>query len=176
MSKMTSKSFTKCLKEIASNGQTVAQLVQQALVFGFTHFKTTSDSTYLSQVVEACNAGRSIAAKHVVEYITAHANIRYTEIVNANGEKQNVFKILSTDGVKQSPKFNMPKVTCFEWHRSKVDAKPVDAELILKSGIRRIEKALEEDKTTDAGAANVALRGLRQTLAAMPAHQAKKAA
>ncbi len=140
--KMTQAQFTRTLASIKKSGQTLAGNIQKCIVYAFEHYAKNGNTVFMAQVVEACNAGKSIAAKHVVGYIEEHANVRFSTIVNKNGNNQDVFRKVTTD---KAPKVKKLTQSVFDWKRSNVEAKPLDAAMLLSGTNRRLDKAIEAD-------------------------------
>jgi len=159
MAKLTQTQFNSTLKRIAKQGTNIAGWVQDCLMYSFDHYAKNGNTSFMAQVVDACNAGRSIAAKHVVAYIMEHANVRFVKITNVKGDDQHVFRKLEDS---KKPAVTKPTVSVFEWKRANVQAQVVDSTSKIIILEKAIERAIEQDNCKDIDLARKHLAALRK--------------
>lgn len=92
MDTSTTKSFKSNLSTINKSGETVRVAVQNACIQAVGHYAKTSDTGYLTQLMNVSKANRGIRTKTLQGFIQEHANVKYSKIKDSQGNEMFVFK------------------------------------------------------------------------------------
>lgn len=142
MSNVTEKTFTKVLASFIK-GQTSSRDTLQALIgFGLEQYANNRNAAYLSSILAKCKGVKSVPTVTVLEYIKAHANVKYAKLSdNTMGFKMN----------GDDPVVTNPEVTWYDWTGGKHNAVKADMDVTaqVKALLSRINKAMQEGHVKD---------------------------
>ena len=159
MSNITEKTFATILAGFIK-GQTKARDTLQALLgFGLEQYANHRNAAYLTAIVTKTRAVKSIPTVTVVDYIKAHANLKYVKLSDGTMG----FKMDGDD-----PIVTNPEVTWYDWEGGKHNAVKADMDINaqVKALLTRINNAMKEGKVKDkeqAQKVQTALTGLLTT-------------
>lgn len=159
MSNVTEKTFSKVLSSFIKGQTTSRDTLQALLGFGFEQYANNRNAAYLSSILAKCKGVKSVPTITVLEYIKAHANVKYVKLSdNTMGFKM--------DG--DNPVVTNPTVTWYDWEGGKHNNIKADMDVTaqVKALLTRITKAMKEGHVKDkeqAEKVQTALAGLLTT-------------
>jgi len=131
---LTTKNFKSKLAGLIKSAKSQRDNINAFILFGLKHYEEHGDSTYLTQVLNACVNVKSLPTITIKDFIKEHANLLWTK----NKAGAFCFKKQGTE-----VKVTMPTVTWYNWKGGKHNATTPDMDVIgqAKSLLARIKKA-----------------------------------
>ena len=136
---MERKVFNRKLSAVVKSAKTMRENVQELIVAGLVHFEQHNDTTYLTELVRACQGVRALPTTTISEYIKLHANVGWGKLKDGKPGFKKVGKEVEV---------TMPEVTWYDWEGGKHNEVKSDYLFLstIKSAVTKAVNAHKEGR------------------------------